>query len=56
MISTFHRRKGGAPLLGASAPGESGPFGPYGEAPPHDEHGDLAEPTRADRETTAPRG
>lgn len=33
VIHDFHRRKGGAPMLGASAPGQSGPFGPYGDAP-----------------------
>ncbi|MEW1760533.1 hypothetical protein AB0393_28975 [Streptomyces cyaneofuscatus] len=44
MNHDFHRRKGGAPLLGASAPGEIGPFGPYGEAPSPDEHDDDREP------------
>jgi hypothetical protein len=31
VILDYHRQKGGAPLLGASAPGEMGPFGSYGE-------------------------
>ncbi|GAA1914393.1 hypothetical protein GCM10009716_24850 [Streptomyces sodiiphilus] len=30
MIPAWHRMKGGAALLGARRPGESGPFGPYG--------------------------
>ncbi|MCX4826698.1 hypothetical protein OG883_44460 [Streptomyces sp. NBC_01142] len=33
MILDYHRQKGGAPLLGVSAPGEMGPFGSYGEGP-----------------------
>lgn len=33
MILDFHRVKGGAPLLGASRPGEPGPFGTYEEDP-----------------------
>ncbi len=37
VILDFHRQKGGAPLLGASAPGEIGPFGEYGDSPGPDE-------------------
>ncbi|MGN4158630.1 hypothetical protein ACRWOO_02880 [Streptomyces sp. NEAU-PBA10] len=32
MIADYHRQKGGAPLLGANAPGEIGPFGTYGDS------------------------
>lgn len=33
MIRTLHRTKG-APALGATSPGQSGPFGPYGSNEP----------------------
>ncbi|MFD7168994.1 thioredoxin domain-containing protein [Streptomyces violascens] len=29
MVPSFHRTKGGGPLLGATMPGQIGPFGPY---------------------------
>ena len=31
MIPGWHRRKGGAALLGASTPGEAGPFGVFSD-------------------------
>ncbi|MGW9436740.1 hypothetical protein [Streptomyces sp. NPDC055607] len=36
MIPAPHRMKGAALLLGASRPGQSGPFGPYAGAGEHD--------------------
>lgn len=37
-------------MLGASAPGQSGPFGPYGDAPAAEDD-DGAAPDVPDRET-----
>lgn len=47
MFPSPHRAKGGAPLLGASAPGEQGPFGRWPEdvepEPDDDEDGGLGD-------------
>jgi hypothetical protein len=48
VIPVIGRQKGGASLLGARRPGETGPFGPYGgdddledEQPPDDQPPDA---------------
>ncbi|MFR0358642.1 hypothetical protein [Streptomyces sediminimaris] len=50
MIRTPHRTKG-APVLGATGPGQSGPFGPYG-ADGLDEDDVPANDEQPDGETT----
>lgn len=45
MIPLPERRKGAAPLLGATGPGESGPFGEYGLDEDDDQDDDFDDPS-----------
>lgn len=56
VIFSLHRAKNGAPLPGASAPGQLGPFGPYGDDAEHDVESDFATSLTATRWAGAGRG